>query len=65
MIKNAFYFTLTDLFALKMFKLLSQRFDHVEEARLDQKDKVNFKIYGVTAWETNNFNTHTDQYLKK
>ena len=26
--------------------------------RLDQKDKVNFKIYDVTAWLTNNCNTH-------
>ena len=26
---------------------------------------VNFKIYDVTYWETNNYNTHIAQYLKK
>ena len=31
----------------------------------DKKDKVNFKIYRVTGWETNNFNTHIAQYLQK
>ena len=30
-----------------------------------KKDKVNFKIYDVTTWLTNNFNTHIDQYFKK
>ena len=33
--------------------------------RLDYEDKVNFKIYDVTAWLTNNYNTHTVQYLTK
>ena len=30
------------------------------------KDKVDFKIYDVSAWETNNcnYNTHTAQCLK-
>ena len=32
---------------------------------LDYKDKVNFKIYDVTTWETNNCNTHIVQYLRK
>ena len=26
---------------------------------------VNFKIYDVTEWTTNNYNTHNAQYLKK
>ena len=39
-------------------------FSHVEEG-LGEKDKVNFKIYVVTTWETNNCNIHIDQYLKK
>ena len=30
---------------------------------LDKKDKVNFKIYDVTAWLTNNCNTNIAQYL--
>ena len=29
------------------------------------KAKVNFKIYDVTDWTTNNYNTHIAQYLKK
>ena len=32
---------------------------------LVRKIKVNFKIYDVTTWETNNCGTHIDQYLKK
>ena len=46
--KNAFYFTLKALFVLKIFIFLSQLFGHVEK----RKDKVNFKIYDVTAYET-------------
>ena len=33
--------------------------------RLDQKAKVDFKIYHVMNWKTNNGNTHIAQYLKK
>ena len=32
---------------------------------LIRKIKVNFKIYDVITWETNNCGTHIDQYLKK
>ena len=53
MMENAFHFTLTTLFVLKMFKFLSWLFRHVEKW-LDSKDKVNFKIYDVTTWLTNN-----------
>ena len=49
MMENAFHFTLTTLFVLKMFKFLSWLFRHVEKW-LDSKDKVNFKIYDVTTW---------------
>ena len=56
-IENAFYFTLKALFVLKIFKVLSSIFGHVEK-RFDFKDKVNFKFYDVTIWETNNCNTH-------
>ena len=58
------YFTLKALF---VFKILNFKFcfldflvslDH--RKRLDYKDKVNFKIYGVTTRETNNGNTHTE-----
>ena len=27
--------------------------------------KVNFKIYDITTWLTNNYNTHIVQYLHK
>ena len=32
---------------------------------LDEKDKLNFKIYDVTTWLTNNYNAHIAQYLTK
>ena len=47
-----------------MFKYLSWFFGDVEKW-LNYKDKVNFKIYDVTTWLTNNYNTHNAQYLKK
>ena len=60
--KNTFYFILKAFFVLKIFGFLSQVFGH-EEKRLDYKDKVNFKIYDVTAWLTNNYDSHIAQYL--
>ena len=62
--KNGFYFTSKALFVLKIFKFLSGLFGRVAK-RLDKKDKVNFKFYDVTAWLTNNCNTHITQYLEK
>ena len=59
-----FHFTLNALFILKIFKLLSYLFGNVEK-RLDWKNKVHFKIYDVTTWLINNFNTHIAQYLTK
>ena len=35
------------------------------EKRLDKKAKVNFKLYDVKDWETNNYNKHVAQYPKK
>ena len=63
MIKNAFYFTSKALFFLKIIRFLSGPCGHVVK-RLDKKDKVNFKFYEVTAWLTNNCNTHIAQYLE-
>ena len=57
MLKNAFYFTSKALFFLKVFNFLSWLFGRVAK-QLDLRDKVNFKIYGVTAWLTNNCNTN-------
>ena len=62
--KNAFYFYFKSFFVLKVLKFLSYFFHHVEK-RLDYKDKVNSKIFDVTFWESNNFNTHIAQYIKK
>ena len=62
--KNAFYFTLKILFVLKIFKFLPWFFSH-EEKRVDQKDKVNSKIYNISTWETINWDIHITQYLKK
>ena len=64
MIKNGFYFTLKALFVLKIFKFLSWIFVHVEQL-FDWKDKVNFKIYHVAAWEKNYCITHITRSLKK
>ena len=59
-----FYFFLKPFFVLKIFNFLSLLFGHVEK-QLDQKEKVNFKIYDITAWLRNNCNIHIAQYLKK
>ena len=60
MMKNAFCFILKALFVLKIFKILSWLFVHLEKTiRLERQG------YDVTTWLTNNCNTHTDQYLRK
>ena len=64
MMKNAFYFTSKALFVLKIFQFLSWIFGYVAK-QLDQKEKVNFKHYDVTAWLTNNHNTYIAQYFEK
>ena len=52
MMKNVFYFKLKVLFVLEIFAFLS-------------KAKVSFKIYDVTEWTKNSYNTHIAQYLKR
>ena len=32
---------------------------------LGLKDKINFKIYDVSTWLANSYNTHIAQYLMK
>ena len=64
MIENAFYFMLKALFVLKIFTLCPDFFGHAEK-RPDKNAKVNFKLNDVTYWETNNYNTHVADYLKK
>ena len=63
MMKNAFNFTLKALFVLKIFRFLSRLFGQLPK-QLDKKGKINFKFYDVTAWLTNNCNTHIAQYLE-
>ena len=59
MIKGAFYFTSKALFGLKIFEFLPLLSGFTATwLIIDQKDKVNFKIYDVTAWLTNNYSTH-------
>ena len=53
MMKNAFYFNLKALTVVKITKFLSWLFDHVEK-RLDLRDKINFEMYYLITWETNN-----------
>ena len=53
--KNAFYVNLKALFVINIFKFLSTFLNHVDK-QLDQK--VNFKIFNVTTWFTNNCNIH-------
>ena len=64
MMKNAFYFILEALFILKIFKFCL-KFFVIYRKRVDLKDKVNFKIYNVTAWLSNNYNMRIAQYLMK
>ena len=64
MMKNAFYFTLKALSVLKIFNFLSLVFGYVGK-RFDLKDKVNFKIYGVTTWLTINCYTLIAQYISR
>ena len=61
MMKNAFYFTLIALFVLKIFTFLSWLFGYIGK-RLDQKAKLNFKIYDFAGWTANNSNTRCPIY---
>ena len=54
------YYMLKALFVLNIFKFLSWLFGHLGK-RLDKKAKVNFKLYNVTDWETNNYSTYITQ----
>ena len=62
--KNAFYFMLKALFVPRILKFLSWQFGHAGK-RLDLKDQVNFQIFDVTTWLTNDYNTHIAQDLTK
>ena len=64
--KSDFSFVLKALFVLEIFKFLSRflsRFFDSVEKQLNKKPKLK-KIYDVTGWTANNYNTHITQYRK-
>ena len=62
--KNDFYFMLKAHLIFEILTFTSWLFGYVEK-RLDKKAMVDFKVYDVTDWTTNDHNTHIAQYLKK
>ena len=64
MLNNVFVCS-KNLFSFSRYLDFCLGFLLMQKNRLDQKGKVNFKIYDFTAWKTNNCNTHIAQYLKK
>ena len=52
------------LFVLEILRFLLELFGYVEK-RLVKKAMGNSKVYDVTDWRTNNYNTHIRQNLKK
>ena len=62
--EKCFLFYLKNSFVLKIFKFFPWLFGQVKK-RLDQKDKLDIKIYDVTIWLINNDNIHIAQYLSK
>ena len=62
--ENTFYFILKGLFVLEIFIFLSCLFGYVEK-RFNEKVKANFKIYEVTDWTKNNYDTYASRYYKK
>ena len=62
MIKNAFYFILK-FFSFSLYLNFCVDFRIMQKKRLDQKYKVNFKIYNVKTWLTNNYHTHIFQHI--
>ena len=50
------------LFIIKKFTFLYWFFGYPEK-QLDKKAMVTFKVYDVTEWARNTYNTHIAQYL--
>ena len=61
---KCFLFHVKSSFRSQDIKFLSWLFGYVAK-QLDKKRKFNVKFYDVTAWLTNNCNTHIAQYLEK
>ena len=64
MIKHAFYFVLKTLLIFGIFTSLSWNFIYLRKWR-DKKAMVKFKIYNVTDWTADSYNTQILQCLKK
>ena len=62
MMKKAFYFILK-LFSFSRYLNFCADFLAMSKKHLDQKYKVNFKIYDITTCLINNYNTHIAQYF--
>ena len=63
MMKKAFYFMLKACFVLKIFTFLPRLFGYAEK-RLGKKVQVIFKIYVVTNWTTNNYDTRLPNFSR-
>ena len=61
---KCFLFHLKSAFCSQDIQMFVLTFGHVEK-RFDYQNKVNFKIYDVTDWTTNDCNTHIAYYLRK
>ena len=66
MMKNAFYFISfkKGSFCSSNTKIFVSTFLIMWENGLIRKLMVNFKIYDVTTWNANNYNTHIPQHRK-
>ena len=64
MMKSVFHFILRT-FSLSRYSKFSLDFLVMQKKRLDYKDKIIFKIYGITAWLTSNYNIHISQHPTK
>ena len=63
--KDPLYFELNAFFILKLFGFLNRLFFVNVGKQLEKKSKINFKIYEIKDWETNNCNTPIACYLKR
>ena len=62
--KKAFYLPLKTFLFLKYLNFCADVFGYVRKG-LNERPKVNLKIYYVINWETNIFNIHIAQYPKR
>ena len=63
MMKCAFYFFLIALLVLKISVFCPDFFGYIWK-RMEDKAKVNFKIYNIISWETTN-TQYIAQYIKR